>query len=163
MRTDLRRIGLLLLTGFLFAAGTVCAGETGTARKPSELKSEPYRDAETLGTLAPGDKVEIVTALRGWFSVRSAKGSGWVRMLDIRRGQARPGIADRDELFALASGRAGTGQVVASTGIRGLGEEELKAAAFDEAELKKLDSYQTSQAAAEKFASRGGLKARVVD
>jgi len=111
------------------------------------------------------DKVEILKKDGGWLKVKSGKGSGWVRMLSIRRGVAVKGSSSNElsGLAGLASGRAGTGKVVATTGIRGLNEEELKAAQFDEKEIKLAESYLTSRAEAETFAARGKLSARAID
>ena len=66
-------------------------------------------------------------------------------------------------LLGLASGRAGTGKVVATTGIRGLSEEDLKAAKYNETELKKAESYGVTRAEAQKFAAEGKLTARKVE
>jgi hypothetical protein len=147
----------------LLAAGAALAGETGTALKPDQLRAEPFRDARTVANLSAGDKVDILKRDGGWLQVKSAKGSGWVRMLSIRRGEARKGTGDAAGLLGLASGRAGTGRVVATTGIRGLSEEELKAARFDAAQLKLAESWATSRAEAKRFAARGKLVARRVD
>jgi hypothetical protein len=43
-------------------------------------------------------------------------------------------------IAGIATGRAGTGQVVSSTGVRGLSEADLKAAKFDEAELRRAEA-----------------------
>jgi len=120
----------ILLAAVLLASPIAHAGESGAAVKTDELKAEPFRDAKTVGTLTTGDKVEILKKDGGWFQVKSGRGSGWVRMLSIRRGEARKASAGSEVagLAGLASGRAGTGRVVATTGIRGLNEEELKAA-----------------------------------
>jgi len=140
------------------------AGESGATIKADELKAEPFRDARTVGTLAVGDKVDIVKKDGGWLNVKSAKGNGWVRMLSIRRGGApSKATAGASGLSSLASGRAGTGKVVATTGIRGLNEEELKAAKYDEAEVKLAESFSTARAEAKKFADKGKLKAQKVD
>jgi len=82
----------ILLAALLLAAPAAHAGETGAAVKADELKTEPFRDAKTVGKLAPGDKVEILKKDGGWFRVKSARGSGWVRMLSIRRGEARKSL-----------------------------------------------------------------------
>lgn len=137
--------------------------EAGTALKPAEIKLEPYHDAKPAGSLAKGDKVEILKRQGGWYQVKSAKSSGWVRMLAIRRGEARKRSIDTDKILDLASGRAGTGKVVATTGIRGLTEEELKKAKYNEAELKKVESFTTSEEELRKFAAAGKLVVRKVD
>lgn len=156
------RIGALLAT-LLLAAGTALAGEAGTLLKRDDLMAEPFKDAKVIGSLAAGDSVEILNKQGGWFQVKTAKGSGWVRMLSVRRGEARKGSVDASGILGLASGRAGTGQVVATTGIRGLSEEQLKAAKYNEAEVKRIDSYAVTQAEAKKFAAEGRLTARKVD
>ena len=156
-----RSVAALLVT-FLLAAGSAFAGEAGTALKADNLKVEPFRDAKTVGSLTAGDTVEILKKQGGWFQVKSAKGSGWVRMLSIRRGEPRKGSGDVAGVLGLASGRAGTGRVVATTGIRGLSEEELKAAKYNELELKKAESFAATQAEARKFAAEGKLVARKV-
>ncbi len=147
----------------LLLSGALHAAESGTAIKGDELKAEPFRDAKTVATLKTGDKVDILKKDGGWYQVKSAKGKGWVRMLSIRKGDARKGGGDASGVLALASGRAGTGKVVATTGVRGLNEEELKAAKFDEAELKRAESYATGKAEAAKFAAAGKLAARPFD
>ena len=135
-----------LLATFLLAAGTALAGEAGTALKADNLRTEPFRDAKTVGSLTAADKVEILKKQGGWFQVKSAKGSG-----------------DAAGVLGLASGRAGTGRVVATTGIRGLSEEELKAAKYNERELKKAEAFSATQGEARKFAAEGKLVARKVE
>ncbi|MBI4938447.1 MAG: SH3 domain-containing protein [Nitrosomonadales bacterium] len=153
---------VVILLALLFAH-PAWAAESGTALKADALRAEPFADAKEVAALAAGDKVEILKKNGGWLQVKSARGSGWVRMLSIRKGEARKGPGDAAGLLALASGRAGTGKVVATTGIRGLNEEELKSAKFNEPELKLAESFATSKADAQKFAVQGKLAARKFD
>ena len=152
-----------ILLAVLLSISLVHAAESGTVIKTETLKKEPFRDAKSAGTLAVGDKVDILKKTGGWLKVKSAKGSGWVRMLSVRRGAARRSAASASGLASLATGRAGTGKVVATTGIRGLNEEELKAAKYDEAEVKHAESFSTTRADAKKFAASGKLKVQKVD
>lgn len=153
-----------LLVALLGVATSSLGADTGTALKADDLKAEPFRDAKTVSTLAAGDKLEILKKEGGWLQVKSSKGLGWVRMLSVRKGEARSGSASNDVagLSALATGRAGTGKVVATTGVRGLSEEELKGAKFNEAEVKLVESYTTSRADAQKFAAKAKLTPRQV-
>ena len=151
------------LAALLLSIGPAFGGEGGTVLKADELRAEPYRDARKVGSLTTGDKVEILDRQGGWFQVNSAKGKGWVRMLSIRRGEPRKGGGDAAAAVGLATGRAGTGQVVATTGIRGLNEEQLKAAKYNEAELKNAESFATTRAGAQKFAAEGKLVPRKVE
>ena len=84
-------------------------------------------------------------------------------MLSVRRGDARKGGTDATGLIGLASGRAGTGHVVATTGIRGLSEEDLKGAKYNEGELKKMESFTVTESEARKFAAEGNLTARKLE
>jgi hypothetical protein len=153
------RTGMAALLWLLLQSGAMAA-ESGTALKADAIRAEPFGDAKTVATLAKGDTVEILKKDGGWLQVKSAKGKGWVRMLSIRKGDAKKGSGEAEGLLSLASGRAGTGKVVATTGIRGLNEEELKAASFNAQELKLDESYAVSKADAQKFAKQGKLVAR---
>ena len=155
------RIVMTLL--LVSAIQPACAVETGTAIKADAIKKEPYSDAKTVATLGVGDKVNIFKKDGGWLNIRSAKGNGWVRMLSIRKGDATKEKSLADSFKGLASGRSGTGKVVATTGIRGLNEEELKSAKFDATELNLAESYATSRADAQSFAYQGKLKPRSLD
>jgi len=161
----MRRTLMFFLAGLavFIIAGVCMAAESGSALKPDEIKAEPFRDAKTVGMLAAGDKVDIVKREGGWFMISSPK-KGWVRMLSIRRGGGGPAPGVKaSSITALATGRAGTGKVVSSSGVRGLNEEDLKNAHFDEKELKLDESYAASRKDAEKFAAKARLKARSVD
>ena len=153
MKKHLKLLLIYILAGPVLAL----AAETGTAIKMDTLRAEPFADAKTVGSLNKNDAVEIITKKGAWLRVKSKKNTGWVRLLSIKRGAASSssGSAFKD----VASGRIGTGKVVSSTGIRGLSEEELKAAKFNEEEMKKMESYQTSSSTAKSFASAGGLSA----
>jgi uncharacterized protein YraI len=150
------RTGFLLLA--MLAMQGVLAAETGTALKAEVVRAEPFGDAKSLGTLAAGEKVSILKKDGGWLQVKSGKRTGWVRMLSISKGAASNKGSSAAGLLGLASGRAGTGKVVATTGVRGLNEEELKAARFDERELRQAESFATGRADAQRFASQGKLK-----
>lgn len=156
-------IKIMLAIIAMLAMHSAWAAESGTALKADAIRAEPFGDAKTVAALSVGDKVEILKKNGGWLQVKSAKGSGWVRMLSIRKGEARKGSGDAAGLLGLASGRAGTGKVVATTGIRGLNEEELKSAKFNATELKLAESFATNRPEAQKFAAQGKLAARKFD
>ncbi len=167
----MRNIGIGLLLLGLFVTPAIAAKakvatvttESGSALKADDIKTEPFRDAKKVGSLASGDKVEILTKDGGWLKVKSQKGNGWVRMLSIRKTGSGKAANNAGGLLALASGRAGTGKVVATTGIRGLSEEELKSAQFNAEQLTLAESYGVSQVQAQQFAAQGKLKARTMD
>ena len=150
-------VGLCLLMPMAAAAQ-----DSGQALKADSLVAEPYADAKKVGAIAKGEPVSILKRSGGWYQIKAPKGQGWVRMLSIRRGQAAKTDAAKEAggVAALSTGRAGTGQIVSTTGVRGLSEEELKAAKFDEEELKKAEANAASKADAQAFAAKGKLTAR---
>ena len=130
------------------------AGDAGTAIKADTLRAEPYADAKTAGNLNKNDVVDILAKKGAWLQIKTKSASGWVRILSVKRGGAS---ASNSNIADIASGRTGTGKVVSTTGIRGLSAEELKAAKFNEDEMKKMESHAVNANDAHKFAIAGGL------
>lgn len=151
-----------LVAAGLLAAWPVAAQEVGVTLKDDKLRAEPYADAKEIGSLKKGAQVVIVKRSSGWYQVKHGSQQGWVRMLSVRRGSAGKTDVAREVggVTALATGRAGTGQVVSTTGVRGLSEEELKGARFNAAQLAKAQSYAAPAEEARRFAAQGKLESR---
>ena len=148
---------------FALLAMPAFAAEIGSVIRADGIKVEPFRDAKTIAALSAGDKVEIVNKNGGWLQINSPKGKGWVHMLNVRKGVMRKDSGDIGGLLSMASGRAGTGKVVATTGIRGLDEVELQSAKYNETELNLVESYAVTRAEAQLFATQGKLAVRKFD
>lgn len=148
---------ILTLAVALLVPGLTQA-EVGTALKNDQVRAEPYSDARVTGSIARNDKVEILSRNGAWLNIKTSKTKGWVRLLSVKRGTASGGSSASDVLN-MASGRSGTGKVVATTGVRGLNEEDLKSAKFDETQVKTLESYMQNQQQGQKFGAARGLKA----
>ena len=146
----------LLILYALASPILLVAGEVGTALKMDSLRAEPFADAKTVGSLNKNDAIEIMGKKGAWLQVKSKSSTGWVRLLSVKRGGTS---SSGNSISDIASGRTGTGKVVSTTGIRGLSAEELKAAKFNEDEMKKMESYQTSASDAQSYAAAGGLSA----
>ena len=146
----------LLLLAALAAPILALGSETGTALKMDSLRVEPFADAKTVGSLTKNDSVEILSKKGAWLQVKNKKNTGWVRLLSVKRGGTS---SSGSSISDIASGRTGTGKVVSTTGIRGLSAEELKAAKFNEDEMKKMESHTVSASDGQSFASAGGLSA----
>jgi hypothetical protein len=146
---------LIVAIGFGFSSPiSLAATESGTALKVDTLRAQPFADAKSSGALIKNEPLEIISKKGAWLQVKTKKSTGWVRLLSVKR--ASTGNALKGTV-AVATGRAGTGKVVSTTGIRGLSAEEIQAAQFNEAEMKKMESLAVSKAEAQKFASSGGL------
>ncbi|MEQ1835409.1 MAG: SH3 domain-containing protein [Candidatus Nitrotoga sp.] len=157
---NLIKLGAVL---FVLLVMPAFAAETGSVIRADGIKVEPFRDAKIIATLSVGDKVEIVKKNGGWLQIKSPKGKGWVHMLNVRKGDMRKDSGDLGGLLGMASGRAGTGKIVATTGIRGLDEVELQSAKYNETELNLVESYTINRAEAQVFATQGKLVARKFD
>ena len=137
----------------------------GAVLRDTELKDKPFVDAKTLKRLSKGASVTIVDRDGGWLKVAAAGQQGWVRLLHVSSqssGSQAGGARDLESSAKIATGRAGSGNVVATTGIRGLNEEQLSTAKPNPEELKKLDGYTVSKEQAAEYALKQKLARRDV-
>lgn len=141
------------------------ASDPGVAVRSCQVMSEPFKDAREVTSLKEGDTVEILKRTGGWLQVSGKGKTGWVRMLYIRRGasgERASAATEASGVLGLATGRAGSGNVVSATGVRGLDEEDLREAEFNEKEFHSLKTYRTSKKEAQEFANQAGLKIQKV-
>ncbi|MDP3744591.1 MAG: SH3 domain-containing protein [Methylotenera sp.] len=157
MIKNLKQMLITLALIPMLHAGLSIAAETGSALKKDNMRAEPYADAKISGSFNRGDSLEILKKQGAWLQVKTKKNTGWVRLLSVKRGAATTTNKTAGAL-AVASGRAGTGQVVSTTGVRGLNEQDLKAAKFNETEVKTIESYTLSAEQGRQFANAGNLK-----
>lgn len=137
---------------------TVFAAEAGTALKADSMRVQPFSDAKIVGSFSKNEKLQILTKKGAWLQVKTNKATGWVRLLSVKRGTTTT-ASQTSGALSVASGRAGTGQVVATTGVRGLSEQELKSAKFSEAEISKMESLTLNADQGQEFAASGKLQA----
>jgi hypothetical protein len=155
---------LFLLAGIWYPLESR-ASDPGVAVRACQVMSEPFQDARLVTSLKEGDTVEILKRKGGWLNISTRGKTGWVRMLYIRRGETgaqASAITEASGVLGLATGRAGSGNVVAATGVRGLDEANLKQAEFNEAELQTLKTYGSSKEDARTFANQAGLKSQTI-
>lgn len=163
MKTIVNRLaaGIFLAPLLLCPAmATAAAGGPGYTVSDCQLMDEPYRDATPTAALPEGSDIQILKRKGGWLNVAFGEKKGWVRMSKIRKGTASEdpdGATEIGGVLNLATGRAGTGNVVATTGVRGLGEEELTNAQFNAAETAKLETFTATDEQATEFAADGDL------
>lgn len=129
--------------------------------KADNLFEKPFTDARVITRLNAGEEVALLQREGAWYLLRAAGQQGWMRMLSVRS-TAPPAAAGAGSLGQVATGRAGTGQIVSTTGVRGLGEEQLKEAPFSEAAIAAAERFRVKPAAAEKQARAQGLAPRQV-
>lgn len=158
----MRWLLLLCLGWSVFAAH---AGEAAYTVRSAEVKAKPFTDAATLSSLPSSSQVEVLARRSGWMQIKSGNASGWVKMLDLRFGDAaapkKSGDSGLGALFNVAAG-GGSGSTVA-TGVRGLSEEKLKDPHPDPQALEELQHYAASEEEALRFGKSGQLAAQQLD
>jgi hypothetical protein len=159
MRISSAVVGALALGIAAFPA----AAEEGAVIRADELKAMPFIDAATSAKVAANQPVTIVSRKGGWIEVRVGGQTGWLRMLNVRLQGASgpaPGQANVRSASLLRTGSSGK---TVTTGIKGLGEEDLKNAAPDPAQLAELASFAVPASEASANAQASGLVEQQVD
>jgi hypothetical protein len=153
-------LAALVLAAWLAPA---VAQETGFAVRDTEVKKEPFSDAQTVGTLAEKAQVKVLARQGGWMQVEAGTLSGWVRMLSIRMNSGQSSfVSGLRSLFTVA--RTGSSGQTVTTGVRGLDKEDIQNAKPNPAELKKMAGYAVGQSDAERFAAENPqLKNQKID
>jgi len=160
------KLAASLLAAFLCLAASAWAQEQAFTNRPTELKDKGAAEARTLATLPADTAVKVVARAGAWTQVQANSQTGFVRAFHLRF----PVVVEKGTSSGLSSitnifggGNRSTQATVATTGIRGLSPEQLKAASPDEAALAKAQSYRADKPAAERFAREGKLTAVKVD
>ena len=146
---------------------TAYAAETGYTLRATEVKDNPFLDANTVATLPEKTTVEIVTRQGAWMKVRTtdAKQQGWIRMLSVRLGnpdqKPQSGGSLLSSLGIGSRPRPSTNSTV-TTGVRGFSEEDLASAKPNAAEVEKMKGFAATPEEAARLAASGKLAATQV-
>lgn len=163
IRTTFGWLSAMILT---FAIpGTVLA-EPVTLERDSVVYTEPRAGAGVAGNLSKGTAAEAVARQGGWLQVKAGEVRGWLYSFNVRFGAVSAGSGEGSGAGS-ALGRIFAPRqrvnVTATIGIRGLEEEDLKQARFDEAQIKQLDGFAATREQAEARAASAGLDAVQVE
>jgi len=144
-------LGALLLALALPAL----AAQSGTTTRSAELRATPTVNGKLLATLPAGAKVDVIKRVGGWYEVKTSAGAaGWVRMWLLRFTGTATNVA------TLQSGRSSSTYTTATTGVRGLSEEELQNAKPNPAAVAALEQVAVAPDDARRFAKQASLKAQ---
>ena len=163
MPTFATRCGGVLALWCLCAGLTAARAESVTLERDNVLRSEPRIEAATVANLPNGSTGEALARQGAWVQIRSGTTTGWLYSFNLRFGAA----AGSGDGVGLVLGRVfGPRQRVSVTstiGIRGLDEEDLRQARFDDGQVRQLDSFAASRDQAQSHAGAAGLDAAGVD
>jgi hypothetical protein len=158
----MRLIGTMLLgVGIALPLAPAQAAEKAAMLRASELKERPAIDAPTLAKLAAKQSITIVKRQGPWANVETGGKTGWVRTLSfsLATGTTLPGARSRSASL-LHTGSSGT---TATTGVKGMDEEDIKAASPNYVELQLLGTLGVPADQAAANAKQSGLSEHQVD
>jgi hypothetical protein len=145
-------LGLVVL-GLSAAAPT----RTAVTVTQTQLKPEPSFQARALTILPAQKTLQVLGRKGGWYRVRDGRTEGWLPMLALRF-VSRTNNTDMGIGSLMSTLTSGPRTVTASTGVRGLSVEELRAAQPDWKALARLETFAVSPAEARARAHRQGRK-----
>jgi hypothetical protein len=132
---------------------------TGVVFLDVKLLDKPSYEAQTIENLVADSAITVEQRQGSWTKVSTAENAGWVPTLTIRI----KSFTKHEDIKAAAievkdkvSSEDQT-EVVATMGIRGLDEENLKQAKFNKKQLALLESYHATKQQVEKFSQAGKL------
>ncbi len=149
-----------IATAGLCAAVAFAAAVQGTVTQDDVIRAEPTPTGASVASIKAGATVNVVQRSGFWRRVDSAAGNGWLKLSSVR---VDSGSSSGAGLAALATGRGATGNVVTTSGTRGVSAEDLVGAAPDTAELQRLEAMEVTGEQASAFASDVGLTSRSVE
>ena len=154
---------VLLIIALLFAQTVAAEQKSGLLTVDSSLYASPDVASSVSGQGKEGATVNILQRQGGWYQIKLAEPDiqGWVKSYDV---QVNANINWMSRMKQLISGGYMTQPDTTSTiGVRGLGPGDVKKAAPDKTELKKLDKYRKDIAEGLAYASAIPLNSNEVD
>lgn len=119
MSSKLGFVGQLAVLLVLLCAAQARAEQAQMLRQ-EQLRAEPYADARTLAEIGKDARVEVLGKQGGWTLIGTGGRQGWVRSLSLRGASPATVQVSQGSVLALESGRSGHGDLIATTGIRGI-------------------------------------------
>ena len=171
------RVALL----FLLSTSPLLASQQGIVVREAKVYAEASSGAHQVGVIEAGKQVDIFSRKGGWKEIYSEKLEllGWVRSYQVREGDYAPqdeadaepdsrgflsGLAafSRKASRFFGGGSSTTSSGTATIGVRGLSEEELKAAKPDPAEFVRMRGFASDSTRLASFRQEGRLSANEV-
>lgn len=153
------KIALIPAAVLALCAAASAWAAPGTVLRAEKLYSQPAATSKVAASVAKGAKVDILAKQGGWLKVKAGTSTGWIRLLSVRAGAGGLGGAGVGDVVGAATTKSDPSRVVAVAGLRGLNEEDLKQARFNEAELARMEAVKVTPAQARSFAGQSGLAA----
>lgn len=147
----------------LCAGLAVAHAEPVTLERESVLRSEPRIESAAVATLPNGSTGDALARQGAWVQIRSGSATGWLYSFNVRFGAAAGSGDGAGSVLGRVFGPRQRVSVTSTIGIRGLDEEDLKQARFDESQVQLLDGYAATREQAESHAGAAGLGAAQIE
>lgn len=148
-----------LVLVWLMAWSLLAAGQTHEVTTATQLRATPSLNSMVVQQLAVGAPLQALQTQGGWLKVKAGDQQGWVRLTYVRAmAAARPAPASGGATLASLFTGSSTAPT-ATTGTRGLTQEQLANAQPAPQEVRLLDQYAVSARDAQQFARGGKLSA----
>ena len=147
----------------MLAALAWCAlagAQTHEVTTATQLRATPSLNSMVVQQLPIGAPLQAVQTQGGWLKVQSGQQQGWVRISHVKSMTAArptPATGGGNALASLFTGSSSA--PTATTGARGLTQEQLANAQPAPQEVKQLDRYAVKVGDAQQFARGGKLSA----
>lgn len=142
-----------LMLALTFAMSDIACSEE--LLSDQDLLSEPKAQAAVSAKAKKG-QVSILEKQGFWVKVKAGDATGWTKLSNVKAAASGAiGLPD--------TGRSSSGNIVSTSGVRGLDGGDLINAKPDLAELNKLSALKTSKEQGASFASAAGLQTRKVN
>ncbi len=152
---------LKLLTFLLLSSIALLSNAQSLSfKQDTEVKAEPNVSASSVAQAKSQSTAEILERNGFWVKVKIGSTQGWAKLSQVEIKTKTSGTDGLSALAGLASGRAGSGNIVNTSGTRGLDADQIKTSKPDFSALKVLSDKQVTNEAATKFASTAGLQSR---
>lgn len=154
MKKNIKKISSAV-AGFLLSAfysGFVFSDELLVDQ---DLLSKPNIHADVVGAVKKGN-VKVLERKGFWVQISAGDVTGWTKISTIKAESAS------SEFGLTDTGRAASGNIVATSGVRGLDGKELEQAQPDYTEFDKLISQEVTNQQGISFASEVNLKTRKI-
>jgi beta-barrel assembly-enhancing protease len=159
----MRTFPVALIATTLVATSVSATELPAIVHKPTaDVYARPAFDAAKLATLQR-DTAVMISAQQGlWYELQLSPGKqGYLRVNDVRLAYA--GVEDgAANMRVLMGGKAGKGRVTETAGVRGIEESDLKAAAFNRAQLDSMVAQRVDGPTAAAYAAEQGWQATSV-
>ena len=108
-----------LAAGLALLYSLPALAEQALVLRAETLRVEPFADAKAVTEIGKDARVEVMKKQGAWTLIAASGKQGWVRSLSLRS-EIPATVPAPEGVLALESGRSGHGDLIATTGIRGI-------------------------------------------